>query len=166
MKLYHLNQIPENRIKSLFGLTPEVLSAVIIKVLPVLEQKRQERLKGNPERKRRFVPNDGRRREVLPLHKLLMTLLYLRHNCSHTVVGQMFDFSADSAENAFAEVIGVLREEFPASKWAAVQRHRQEKWSPNEVDKLLIDSFETPLPRPSDNDRQRQVYSGKKNAIL
>ncbi len=105
MKLYHLNQIPENRIKSLFGLTPEVLSAVIIKVLPVLEQKRRQRLENNPERKRRFVPNDGRRREVLPLHKLLMTLVYLRHNCSHTVVGQMFDFSADSSENALQFVV-------------------------------------------------------------
>lgn len=162
MKLYHLNQIPENRIKSLFGLTPEVLSAVIIKVLPVLEKKRLERLQNNPERKRRFVTNDGRRREVLPLHKLLMTLVYLRHNCSHTVVGQMFDFSADSSENAFWEVIGVLREEFPASLWEAVKRHRNEKWSPEKVDKLLIDSFETPLPRPFDNERQRRVYSGKK----
>lgn len=27
---------------------------------------------------------------------------------------------------------------------------------------LIIDSFETPLPRPSNNERQRRVYSGKK----
>lgn len=162
MKFCHLNQIPETRIKSLFGLTCEVLSEVIFKVLPVLEQKRAERLQNKPERKRRLVATDGRPRVVLPLHKLLMTLVYLRHKCSHTLVGQMFDFSADSSENAFAEVIGVLKDLFPAARWEAVERHRNEKWSPAEVDKLLIDSFETPLPRPSDNERQKRVYSGKK----
>lgn len=166
MKLYQLNQYSDSRVKSLFGLSKAVLAEVIFRVLPVLEQQRNQRLQTKQDRKRKFVTNDGRPRTVLPFHKLLMTLVYLRHNCSHTVVGEMFDFSADSSENAFSEVIGVLQAEFPASKWEAVQRHRNEKWSPDEVDKLLIDSFETPLPRPSDNVRQRQVYSGKKNVIL
>ena len=44
----------------------------------------------------------------------------------------------------------------------AVKRHRGEKWKPDEVDKIIVDSFETPIPRPSDNDRQKRVYSGKK----
>lgn len=30
------------------------------------------------------------------------------------------------------------------------------------MDKIIVDSFETPIPRPSDNDRQKRVYSGKK----
>ncbi len=100
---------------------------------------------------------------MLPIHKLLMTLLYLRQNTSATVVGQMFGFSADSFEkNAFPEVLPVLKELFPASRWEAVLRHRNEKWNPDEVDKIIVDSFETPIPRPSLNDRQKRVYSGKK----
>ena len=108
MKLYQLKQYSDSRVKSLFGLSKEVLAEVIFRVLPILEQKRNEQLKARPERRRRFVPNDGRPRDVLPVHKLLMALIYIRHNCSHTLVGQMFDFSADSSENAFAEVIPVL----------------------------------------------------------
>lgn len=162
MKLCNLKMFPENRIKSLFGLSADVLAQVIIKVLPVLEDKREQRLRQADGRKRRFVVRDGRPREVLPIHQLLMTLVYLRHNVSHTVVGQMFGFSADSSENAFQDVIFVLRDLFPAARWEAVKRHRQEKWNPAEVDKIIIDSFETPVPRPSDNERQRKVYSGKK----
>ena len=30
------------------------------------------------------------------------------------------------------------------------------------MDKIIVDSFETPIPRPSLNERQKRVYSGKK----
>lgn len=163
MKLDNLKLFPENRIKSLFGLEPGILAQVIIKVLPVLEQKREQRLRNAPDRKRRFVKGDGRPPELKPVYKLLMTLLYLRHNVSATVVGQMFGFSADSVEkNALPEVLLVLKELFPAQRWEAVGRHRNEKWNADEVDKIIVDSFETPIPRPSLNDRQKRVYSGKK----
>jgi len=78
------------------------------------------------------------------------------------VVGQLFHFSADSVENAVAEVLPLLRELFPAARWEAVKRHRQQQWSPDEVETLLVDSFETPVPRPSNNQRQKRRYSGKK----
>lgn len=162
MNLANLKMFPENRLQSLFGLSPKVLAEVVLLVLPVLEQRREERLRKNSDRKRAFVKADGRPREVLPIHKLLMSLLYLRHNTSATVVGQMFSFSADSVENAVAEVVPVLRDLFPAARWEAVRRHRFEKWSPDAVETLIIDSFETPLPRPSNNERQKRVYSGKK----
>lgn len=163
MKLDNLKSFPENRLKSLFGLEPDVLAQVIIKVLPVLEQNRENRLRHAPSRKRRFVKGDGRPAELLPIYKLLMTMIYIRHNTSATVVGQMFGFSADSVEkNALPEVLTVLRELFPAARWEAVKRHRNNKWSADEVDKIIVDSFETPIPRPSINERQKRVYSGKK----
>lgn len=163
MKLDNLNSFPANRLKSLFGLEPDVLAQVIIKVLPALEQQREKRLRSLPEGKRRFITRDGRPPQMKPIHKLLMTLLYLHHNTSATVVGQMFGFSADSVEkNAFPEVLTVLKELFPAARWEAVKRHRNEKWNPDAVDKIIVDRFETPIPRPSLNERQRRVYSGKK----
>ena len=162
MKFDNLKMFPENRIHSLFGLEPQVLAEVAFRVLPVLEQLREQRLRNSPDRKRRFITRDGRPCEVLPIHKLLMSLLYLRHNTSATVVGQTFNFSADSVENAVTEVLPVLRDLFPASRCEAVQRHRNQKWSPDEVETLIIDSFETPVPRPSNKERQKRVYSGKK----
>lgn len=162
MNFDNLNLFPENRIKSLFGLEPTVLSEVAIRVLPVLSAEREHRLRNSPNRKRRFGARDGRPAEVLPIHKLLMTLLYLRHNTSATLVGQLFSFSADAVENALSEVLPVLRGLFPAARWEAVQRHRNGKWSPDEVETLIVDSFETPIKRPSNNDRQKRLYSGKK----
>ena len=76
MSFDNLKMFPKNRIKSLFGLEPEVLAEVIFRVLPVLEKNRADRLRNNPERKRRYVKKDGRPPELLPIHKLLMTLLY------------------------------------------------------------------------------------------
>ncbi len=133
-------------------------------VLPILEQERENTLKTRPNRKRKYVKNDGRKRKVYALQKFLMTLIYLRQNVNHTVVGQMFGVSADTSENVFYEVIPILQREFPSQKWEAEKKWRksEEKWSPTEVDYLLIDSFETPIGRASINEKQRKKYSGKK----
>lgn len=133
-------------------------------MLPELEKRRQTRLETRADHKRAFVPRDGKPRELTPVLKVLMTLLYLRHNVSHTVVGGLFGFSADSSENAFAEVLPVLRDLFPKEKWEAEKRHREEdsQWNPDEIDRIIIDSFETPVRRPSLNDRQQRLFSGKK----
>ena len=93
-----------------------------------------------------------------------MTLIYLRQNVNHTVVGQMFGVSADTSENVFHEVIPILQRTFPSQKWEAEKKWRkgEQKWSPDEVDYLIIDSFETPIKRSSINEKQRKKYSGKK----
>ncbi len=72
--------------------------------------------------------------------------------------------SADTSENVFHEVIPILQKVFPSQKWEAEKKWRkgEQKWSPEEVDYLLIDSFETPIGRASINEKQRKKYSGKK----
>lgn len=160
----NLDRYNTGQIKALFGFHPVILAEILLRVLPELERRRATRLAQRPERKRPYLDNDGRPREVTPLHKTLMTMIYLRHNVSHTVVGALFDFSADVSEDAFAEVVPLLRDLFPKEKWAAEKRHRgaDSKWTPEQVDGLIIDSFETPMSRPSLNDRQKRAYSGKK----
>ena len=163
MNFTPLKYASSSKVKALFGLHPSVLADALFLVLPELERRRAERLAQRPERKRALVTDDGRPREVTPLHKTLMTLLYLRHNVSHAVVGALFGVSADSSENAFHELLPVLRDLFPKEKWEAEKRHRtQPQWTPDEVERLLIDSFETPVSRPSLPDRQKRLYSGKK----
>jgi|GEM_PF-5159498 len=63
-------------------------------VLPILEAEREEKLKTRPNRKRKYVSDDGRKRKVYARQKFLMTLIYLRQNVNHTVVGEMFGVSA------------------------------------------------------------------------
>lgn len=76
----------------------------------------------------------------------------------------MFDCRADASENAFAEVLPLLRDRFPAEKWEAEKKWRRGEptWTPDQVEQVILDSFETPIRRPSINARQKRVYSGKK----
>jgi hypothetical protein len=164
MNFNNLKNFAPERIKGLFGFPPKVLAEILIAVLPELERRRAENLAKRPNRKRPPIANDGKPREVLPVHKTLMALLYLRHNVSHEVVGSFFGFSADSSENAFHEVVPIFRDLFPKEKWEAEKRWRKSEptWKPDEVERTIIDSFETPIARPSLHDRQKRVYSGKK----
>ncbi len=163
MNFTHLKNSSSSKVKALFGLPPTVLAELLFKVLPELERRRTARLAQRLKRKRAPLVGDGRPREVTPLHKTLMTLLYLRHNVSHTVVGALFGHSADSSENAFHELLPVLREMFPKEKWEAEKRHRtQPQWTPDAVERIILDSFETPVARPSLHERQKRLYSGKK----
>jgi len=148
----------------LFGFHPATLAEILFRVLPALERRRAARLGQRPDRKRPYLDNDGRPREVTPLHKVLRTMIYLRHKVSHPVVGAMFDFSAEVSEDAFAAVLPILRDLFPKAKGEAEKRHRgaEAKWNPEQIDCLIIDSFATPMTRPSLNDRQKRAYSGKK----
>ena len=132
-------------------------------VLPILEAEREKKLQTRADRKRKYVRHDGRKRKIYARQKFLMTLIYLRQNVNHTIVGQMFGVSADTSENVFHEVLLILQREFPSQKWEAEKKWRKGgKWSPEQVDYLIIDSFETPIKRSSINEKQRKKYSGKK----
>ncbi len=164
MNFDQLNKLPNSRVKALFGFVPALLAEILFRVLPELERRRTARLQNRPQRKRRYVINDGYPREVTPLEKVLMTLLYLRHNVRHEVVGAMCGYSADTAENAFHEVVPLLRDLFPATKWEAEKKWRgdHQEWTPDDVDFVIVDSFETPVRRPCVDERQKRIYSGKK----
>lgn len=164
MKINCLQRHSAATIKALFGLKPKVLAEILFLTLPELEQERTARLKHRHGRKRRFHERDGRPREVKPFEKVLMCLLYLRHNTSHEVVGRMFGKSADTSENAFVEVLPMLKRLFPSQKWEAEKRYARSdaKWTPAIVECVIVDSFETYVPRPSNNERQKRLYSGKK----
>jgi len=140
------------------------LAEVLFLTLPELENERTHRLKQRHGRKRRFYERDGRPREVQPLQKVLLSLLYLRHNTSHEVVGRMFGKSADTSENAFVEVLPVLQRLFPNEQWEAEKRYGsdEQQWTPAKVERVIVDSFETYVPRPSHNERPKRLYSGKK----
>ena len=162
MNLKQLNNYSEEKIRALFGMTRAALAELFAQVLPELIRRRRAAQANQPDRQR--APGGGRERRLKPYQEVLMTLLYLRHNVSHAVVGEMFGVSADTSENTFHEVVFVLRDVCPAQRWEAEKRWRKGEptWTPEAVDRALIDSFESPVRRPSVNERQKRVYSGKK----
>lgn len=162
MNLEHLNSYPAEKVRALFGVTVVALSELLAKVLPELVRRRQAERVQRPDRQR--AVGGGRRRRLKPYQEVLLTVVYLRHNVAHAVVGELFGVSADTAENTFHEGVFVLRDICPAQRWDAEKRWKKNEpsWTPDEVERVLIDSFESPVRRPSLPARQKRVYSGKK----
>ena len=93
MTLTQLQRLPKDRVRALFGLEPAALGELLAAVLPPLVEKRHAQ-QGAKKNRQRAV-GGGRRRKLLPYQEVLLTLVYLRHNVSHAVCGQMFSASAD-----------------------------------------------------------------------
>jgi hypothetical protein len=162
MNLNEITRYPEDKIRALVGLTPAALGELLLQALPEIAQRRQQDQADKPKRKRKI--GGGRKRLLKPYQEILLTLIYLRHNVAFCVVGQMFAVSADVAENTFHEIVAVLREICPANRWEAEKRwtKKEPSWKPEEIDRVIVDSFETPVPRPSIEPKQKRLYSGKK----
>jgi DDE superfamily endonuclease/Helix-turn-helix of DDE superfamily endonuclease len=162
MTLAHWKTLPTDRIHALTGLTPAALAELLAVVLPVLTQRRRDALQQRPHRPRAL--GAGAKRRLSPAQEVVLVLIYLRHNVAHEVVGQLFGVSADTSENLFHEIVPLLRDLCPATRFKAEKRWQrgEPSWTPDEVDRVLIDTFETSIPRPTGAVRQKRVYSGKK----
>ena len=159
MNLEHLNSYPAGKVRALFGVTVVALGELLAQVLPELLWRRQAERARRPERQR--AVGGGRRRQLKPSQEVLLTLVYWRHNVAHAVVGEVFGVSTDTSENTFHEVVLVLRDVCPAQRWDAEKRWKKSEpsWTPGEVERVLNDSFESPVRRPSLPARQKPIYS-------
>lgn len=162
MALTPFDTLPEARLRALCGLPRQALAQLLEAAEPVLLERRRAQQERRAGRQRGW--GAGRKRRLTPKQEILLTLIYLRHNVAHEVVGALFGVSADTSENTFHEVVGVLRDVCPAHRWDAEKQwtKREPSWHPDEQDRLLVDTFETPVGRPSLDAAQRRVYSGKK----
>src|SRR5215510_3887220 len=162
MNLEHLNAYPAEKVRALLGVTVAALSDLLAKGLPELLRRRQVERVQRPDRQR--AVGGGRHRRLKPSQEVLLTLIYLRHNVAPAVVGELFGVSADTSENTFHEVVFVLRDVCPAQRWDAEKQWKkgEPSWTPDTVERALIDSFESPVRRPSRQTLQKHVYSGKK----
>jgi len=162
MTLHQINNLKPGRLRALTGMTVKALSELLARTVPELEQRRAQATQRRPHRQRAL--GGGAKRKLSTTQEVLLVLIYLRHNVAHEVVGHLFSVSADTSENLFHEIVPVVRELFPANRFEAERRLRGggASWQVEAIDRVLIDSFETAIPRPSVNERQARVYSGKK----
>jgi len=162
MTLREINKLRPRSLRALTGMTVKALAELLATILPELVRRRAHAKQQRVNRHRRV--GGGAKRTLSPAQEVLLVLIYLRHNVAHEVVAQMFDVSADTSENLFHEIVPLLRELFPANRLEAEKRFRSEAptLQVEQIDRVLIDSFETAIPRSSLNERQKRLYSGKK----
>ncbi len=148
--------------RALFGLTLEALGELLATVLPELVRRRQTAPAQRPNRQR--AVGGGRQRRVKPDQEVLLTLVYLRHNGAHAVVGELCGVRAATSENTCHDGVLVLREVGPANRWDAEKKGKKGelRWTPATVERVLSDSFASPVRRPSLLARPKRVYAGKK----
>src|SRR5262249_32247458 len=92
MNLEHLNVYRAEKVRALFGLPVAALRELLAKVLPELLHRRQAAHARRPDRQR--AVGGGRRRGLKPYQEVPLTLICLRHNGAHAVVGELFGVSA------------------------------------------------------------------------
>lgn len=162
MTLKQINNLKPGRLRALTGMRVKALGELLATVLPELIRRREQAKRNRSDRQR--AVGGGAKRKLAPVQEVLLVLIYLRHNVAHEVVGQMFGVSADQSENLFHQIVPLLRELFPSTRLEAEKRFRRQApgLTIEKIDRILIDSFETSIPRPSLNARQKRFYSGKK----
>jgi hypothetical protein len=162
MTIKQINQLKPGRLRALTGMTVKALEQLLALAVPELVRRREQARRKWPDRKR--AVGGGAKRKLSAAQEVLLVLIYLRHNVAHEVTGQLFGVSADTSENLFHEIVPLLRDLFPANRFAAEKRFRRSgpRLQVEQIDRILIDSFETAIPRPSLKERQKRVSSGKK----
>ena len=159
----------ERQMRALTGTSQEALANLEAAfALARADEKEQAYQAGLRSGKRKRKPGGGQKGKLPTEHdKLVFLLYYLKVYPTFDVLGTQFGLSRSKAcENVHA-LLPVL---YKALQNLGVMPHREFKtveefraacdW----IDDLLIDVTERPHTRPSDDAKQRDLYSGKKTA--
>ena len=157
----YLDKNPQQA-KRLLGMEYEQL----IKLIQAAELLEQERRQEQEKAKIRLIKAGGGRHQKLSVEEqILLTLIYLHQMPTFQMLGLQFEVSESTANDIFHNWIKIFRELLPASLVEQVKKNESDwEW----VEKILlefeliVDSYEQPRERPTDNEEQKKYYSGKK----
>ncbi|WP_042154105.1 transposase family protein [Planktothrix agardhii] len=157
----YLDKNPQQA-KRLLGMEYEQL----IKLIQAAELLEQERRQEQEKAKIRLIKAGGGRHQKLSVkEQILLTLIYLHQMPTFQMLGLQFEVSESTANDIFHNKIKILRELLPASLVEQIKKNESDwEW----VEKILlefelvVDSYEQPMQRPTDNEEQKKYYSGKK----
>jgi hypothetical protein len=166
-RILHLLEARPRQGKRMIGLGTSALWDLWQRISELEREAQQTRI-NHPERKRQA--GGGRKKEAEVLCRLLVTLLYLRQHWTMQGLAETIGCAESTVWNYIHEMLPYIREELPASlleQWQqecdSVERAELEQWLAElPAGKLLVDTWEQPIPRPQDDDEQQAHYSGKK----
>lgn len=125
----------------------------------------EEQLK-KEQNKIRIHRGGGGRKELLSIpEQVCLCLFYLRQIPTFEVLGMLFSVSKTVAHETFHYWRKILRKILPSSLLESVENQQEDLMIVQEIltsFKLLVDSVEQPIDRPSDNEEQKKFFSGKK----
>ncbi|MEH1854090.1 MAG: transposase family protein [Nostoc sp.] len=108
----------------------------------------------------------GGRKEILSIpEQVCLCLFYLRQIPTFEVLGMLFGISKTLSNDTFHYWRKILRKILPASLLEQVGNKEGDLMIVQEIlrsFKLIVDSFEQPIDRASDNEEQKKFFSEKK----
>jgi IS5 family transposase len=151
--------------KSIVGTTLEEFDELYQKVIPLWIEAEEKRL-DRPDRQR--VIGGGRKYRLELRERVLMTVVWLRLYLSTEALGFFFDVDKATVSRNTRRILPILRQLGDASLGWPEPPKRGEGKSVEQAlrdypDLLaIVDATEQAVRRPTDNDKQKAHYSGKK----
>lgn len=158
----------ERQLKALTGLTQEKFAALAEAFSATYEAEKERAYEQGRKRRR---PGAGQKGKLPNAEaKLLFLLYYFKNYPTFDVLGTHFDLARSKACENVHRLTPILHktlanlEVMPERKFADVEAFKA-VLADADIEQLLVDVTERPTQRPSDDERQREYYSGKKSAI-
>jgi DDE superfamily endonuclease len=150
--------------RTLTGLTLPEFDRLLRTLLPHYEIHEQQR-HGRPDRKR--AVGAGRVFVLDARDQLLVTLVWLRRYPTHAVLGWLFGVSDSTTVRIVARLLPLLEQlGHDTMRWPDPGKHYRRSCDELVAElpelRVIIDSFEQRVQRPTDRDEADRWYSGKK----
>lgn len=151
-----------HRTKQILGISYEQLQSLFKCAI-----KRHKEIKTEQSSKKIRInaTGGGRPPKLLIPEQVCLCLFYLRQMPTFQVLGMLLGISKTEANDTFHDWIPILRDILPSSLLEQVSNQESDLLFVQEVltnFRLLVDSLEQPISRPSDSKKQQEYFSGKK----
>lgn len=159
--LHYIQEYP-HRTKQILGITLAQFGDLLAQA-----EIHHNKLQAEIERKKiRLNEKGGGRKPKLEIsEEVCLCLFYLRQMPTFEVLGLHFGISKTEANDTFHYWLRILRKILPSSLLEQVEKNDSDYAIAIELlteFKLIVDSMEQPRERPSDNQEQKEYFSGKK----
>jgi hypothetical protein len=123
------------------------------------------KLNGEPRKNRSYVHQNN----PIPLtsEKLFFILYYLRHNPTQAAMAATFDMEKYQANQWIQRLLKILKQSLDNLKMLPERNPKklEEILRKAEIENIWLDATERPIPRSTDNETQKENFSGKKKDI-
>ena len=151
-----------HRTKQILGISYEQLQSLLN---CALKRYKNIKIKQENQKIRINAPGGGRSPKLSIQEQICLCLFYLRQMLTFQVLGMLFGVSKTEANDTFHDWIPILRDILPSSLLEQVADNESDLLFVQEELtnlRLLVDSLEQPINRPSDSKKQQEYFSGKK----
>ncbi|MHC5747418.1 MAG: helix-turn-helix domain-containing protein [Nostoc sp.] len=151
-----------HRTKQILGISYEQLQSLLN---CAINRYKEIKTKQESQKIRINASGGGRPEKLLIQEQVCLCLFYLRQMPTFQVLGMFFGISKTEANDTFHDWIPILRDILPSSLLEQLSNNESDLLFAQEVltnFRLLVDSMEQPINRPSDDKEQQKYFSGKK----